>query len=279
MSDMSKVIGPLRKIYRYLRIPKEIKKRDQEIGEFLLGALREYSLHMNGIIEDSLLDFIRRGKISRATKSALQLLIAACSADYKHNLFQFYEEFQWVIFLSLLTKPFSYPGTLSVYIDPYLDALKYLGDIRVVDYGAGIPFGAIYMLMTYPRKVASVTIVDLDIAHTNFVHFVLTHFFDVEVSVYKVRDASEVPTLSPKVFNMIYGKDVFEHLPDPERVLRQLLSCADRSCVCYLDLRNHTPGVQHVTPHLSHLEGLLSQFSFQQQGRVHSLIKFVRSPA
>jgi hypothetical protein len=151
--------------------------------------------------------------------------------------------------------------------------------MRILDYGAGLPFGIIHLLRTCPEKIESITIVDMDLVHTEFAEFILSDLCpDTRINFIKVTDPAKVPDFQDRTFNIIYGKDIFEHLHHPERYLRAILDGAEDICYCYFDFTDHGERwLQHVNPDLSHLQTITRDYFFKAIGKIGNLSEFVRA--
>jgi hypothetical protein len=123
-------------------------------------------------------------------------------------------------------------------------------------------------------------VVDLDLVHTAFSEYVLKSMApEVPLTYLKLRDPDAIPHFGAQKFNLVYGKDIFEHLKKPELVFRAMLTSAAPECVGFFDLRHHGARyLQHVTPDVTWLAGLAKQHSFERAGEVAGLSMFCNFP-
>jgi SAM-dependent methyltransferase len=256
--------------------PSPANGPERELGDYLLAAAKRFSASIGGdpssLDRTALLDVIGNRAIVKQTGEAHQFLQTAFLPDYENNLYTYYEQQQFMILLAFLSYPLRGPGALDAQLLPYAAAARRLPEMHVLDYGAGIPFGLIHLLRTQPGKVRSVTLCDLDLVHAKFARFVVEELLGAaQVRVIHSTDPNALPNLAGN-FNFVFGKDIFEHLLQPEAHLRNILSaCADRS-LCYLDFTDHGERyLQHVTPLLSPLAKVMEEHGFTGTGPVASM--------
>jgi 2-polyprenyl-3-methyl-5-hydroxy-6-metoxy-1,4-benzoquinol methylase len=264
-------------------VPRAIQDRDHDLGMFILEELKNFSSERGGRPESlqagRLKECIFRGKCLREMNEAHQYLQTAIMPRYEQNLYEYYRQQQYLILLTFLSYAFLRPGSLAPHVEPYSIASSRLSKMRILDYGAGLAYGLIHLLRAVPEKIESITIVDLDLVHADFVEYILARLCrNVTVTIIRVTNSDAVPDLGSRTFNLIYGKDIFEHIHDPERLLRTILSKAEPSCIGYFDIRDHgEKHLQHVHPRLSHLSRIICEHSFVPHGKVSGLSEFVKT--
>jgi hypothetical protein len=262
-------------------LPREIPKRDSELGRFILEAARQYSREIGGRpdgFRECVMDcIINRDKL-KLFNEVHQHLQTVFMPNYEARLFEYYKSAEYLLLLSFLSYPFV---GLATHVDPFILASTRLGSLDVLDYGAGIPFGIIHLLRTCPAKVRSVTLVDLDLVHAAFSEHILRSLAPgVPLTCFKLRDPESIPDFGSRRFNLLYGKDIFEHLKEPERVFRAMLSRADKECLGFFDLRHHGERyLQHVSPDVTYLAGIAKENAFEPAGEFAGLSVFSRSDA
>jgi hypothetical protein len=270
-------------LLRFFLVPKTIRQTERELGTFVLEKTRDFSMRRGGRPESLqstiVRDCILHQKCLSEMSEAHQYLQTALMPHYEQDLYEYYRQQQYLILLVFLSYAFRGPGCLASHIEPYIAASSDLSSMRILDYGAGLAFGLIHLMRTCPGKVDSITIVDLDLIHTDLVEYILSDFrSDTEVTVMRVTKPETIPDFGNRTFNLIYGKDVFEHLTEPERHLRSMLARAEDSCHCYFDFNDHgATYLQHVHPQLSHLHEIVREFSFRSDGNTAGLSKFLRA--
>jgi len=274
--------GPKALLRRFL-VRKVAPYDEHELGVYVLQRAEEFCKgrggHPEALQAVRLRKSILRQRHLEHTSEAHQYLQTAFMPDYEQSLFEYYQQQQFLMLLAFLGYPFRGPGCLCSHVDPFLVASSRLPGIRALDYGAGIPYGLIHLLRTCPEKIESITIVDLDLVHTELSEYILSQLApDKEITFLRITDAESVPDLGGRAFNLIYGKDIFEHVHDPERLLRVMLDRAAPSCLAYFDIRDHgAKYLQHVHPQLSHLSRVVCERSFKSDGQVGGLSEFVRN--
>lgn len=264
-------------------LPSGIPARDLELGRFILDFARQYSQAIGGRpdgLRECVVDcIIHRDKL-KLFNEVHQHLQTIFTPNYEERLFEYYQGAQYLLLLSFLSYPFA---GLASHVDPFVVASTKLGSVDVLDYGAGIPYGTIHLLRACPDKVRSITVVDLDLVHAAFSEYALKSMApEVPLTYFKLRDPDQIPELGAQKFNLLYGKDIFEHLKKPEPVLRAMLTSAAPECLGFFDLRHHGERyLQHVTPDVTWLAGVASQYAFKHAGEVAGLAMFWRgaSPA
>jgi len=259
-------------------LPQGISARDLELGRFILEAARQYSRAIGGRpdgFRESVVDcIIHRDKL-RLFNEVHQHLQTIFTPNYEERLFDYYQSAQYLLLLSFLSYPFA---GLAPHVDPFVAAATRLGSLDVLDYGAGIPYGVIHLLRTCRSKVRSLTLVDLDLVHTSFSEHVLKSLApEIPLTYFKLRAPDEIPDFGERKFNLLYGKDIFEHLKKPDLVFHAMLSNAASECVGFFDLRHHGERyLQHVSPDVTWLAEIAQQYAFERAGDVAGLSMFCK---
>jgi SAM-dependent methyltransferase len=243
-----------------------------------LDYAREYCAQTGGrldVLQDRLVK--RIVKRDRRGNEELQDLLEAFLPDYESRLFEYYSYQQFFILMILLQYPFL-EGGLWGYHEAYRRGADLLGEMHVLEYGCGIPYGLIDCLLTQPGKVKSIGLVDLDLVYTDFAEFVVRKIAPtVPLQVFRLRDAKTFPLLTAR-YNFFFGKDIFEHLHDPEGNLRKLLAASVDASVCYFDFNDHGMKVhQHITPDIRYLAKVMVEHGFRVGDRVTGCTEFTRN--
>jgi hypothetical protein len=195
--------------------------------------------------------------------------------DYENQLYQYYALLQYHATYRCLQYPFLGP-LLDMYVRPYQEAVKRVGPLRVLEYGPGIPYGLLYMLRECPSAVSHVTLVDLDLIYLEFAEFLVKHYggHDLELNVLRLKTADAIPSLNPQ-FNMVFAKDVFEHLKQPEKIVHAILAGISSPAICFFDFRDHGEKLfLHVTPNVAYLKQIVEQKGLCYEGEVQQLAMF-----
>ena len=271
----------IKKRIRAFLFPKAQKDIEDTLGKFVLIEAESYSRNIGGISESinnkMVKDVILKQKNLQFLSEVSQYIQTAFMPHYEENLFDYYKQQQYLILLNLLSYPFWGAGSLISFIEPYNLASNSINELHILDYGAGIPYGLIYLLKSNPKKIKSITLVDLDLIHTEFVEYILSRLWPTgNIDFIKVRDTDSLPNFGTRRFNFIFGKDVFEHLKEPDRHIRMILENAEKFCYCYLDFNDHGEKyLQHVYPQLLPLHSILEEYSFKYVKRVGKMSEFV----
>ena len=253
------------------------KKVNSDRRVFYLKYAQEFSRSIGGEVEAfhrGLSDLIANGE--NPFGEMIQEVLVAFTSNYKKDLFHYYERPQYNILFRFLQYPFIYKS-LKGYVEPYRRGIEILGNANVLEYGCGIPYGLIEFLLTDKKKVKSITLIDLDLVHMDFTEFLIRKIApELQLSVFRLRDTESFPELNSS-YNFIFGKDIFEHLNDPEDKLRRLISFCDKRCICYFDFTDHGEMIHaHVSPHISNLDKVMKKYDFKNTGAVGKLTEFTR---
>jgi hypothetical protein len=98
----------------------------------------------------------------------------------------------------------------------------------------------------------------------------------VSLQIFRLRNTEAFPQLSGQ-YNFLFGKDIFEHLSDPEGNLRKLLAACSTEAICYFDFQDHGSKVhQHISPDISYLRQVMTEHGFKTGERIGSCTEFAR---
>lgn len=249
-----------------------------DIGELFLNYAQEFSIKIgwkSEAFDRSLKAKIKAGD-NQSIKSNADLL-DAFFPNYEQDLYHYYSLQQYDMLFRFLQYPFLDPS-LESYIMPYKKGLAFLEGAQCLDYGSGIPYGLIACLLTQPQTIKSITLIDLDLIHVDFVEFVIKKIVpDIDLEIYRLRDTEIFPDLKGS-YNFFFGKDIFEHLHKPENKLQKLMSYSAGKSICYFDLKNRGAIIyQHLTPRLDYLVQEMEKLGFCITGRVGDLLEFKRN--
>lgn len=254
----------------------EKRKVNHHFANFILDSAIEYSKKINGDV--SSFDRNLKGLIKNRgneCNSIIQDILTAFMHDYKNNLFRYYKNQEYLIFYRFLSYPFS--GSLSAQFLPYQKGLLRYKSYDILDYGSGIPYGLINSLLKENNPIRSITLVDLDLVHLDFVEFLIRKIApNIPLSFYKLTDTEFFPNIDGK-FNFFYGKDIFEHLDDPLKNLKKLMDCSMPEAVCYFDFNDHGEVIyQHIAPNLIFLSSEMVKMGFLKGENVSGLSEFIK---
>ena len=256
---------------------KRRNKKFREFADFILASAVEFSKSVKGdpdSFDRRLTKLLKTGE--GMCNEIIQDILSAFMPDFEHNLYDFYKNQQYLIFYRFLQYPFI--NNMSNYTVPYENALIKCGKADILDYGSGIPFGLIYSLLNRKETVRSVTLIDLDLIHVDFVQFLVKKIApEVNLKIHRLTDADTFPKLEGK-YNFFFGKDIFEHLSDPLKNLKELMKYSQPEAICYFDFRDHGVKLyQHITPDIEFLKDEMVKMGFTHGGRVQNLSEFTRN--
>lgn len=195
--------------------------------------------------------------------------------DYEKDLYHYYKNQEYLIFYRFLSYPFS--GNLNSYIVPYKNALARFETNDILDYGSGIPYGLIYSLLRMKKSIQSITLIDLDLIHLEFAQFVINKIApEIRLNIYKITDTETFPEIEGK-YNFFFGQDIFEHLSDPLKNLKELIKHSKERAVCYFEFDDHgEKKYQHITPNVKFLADEMIKLGYRSGEKLFGLTEFVR---
>ena len=256
--------------------------RDDRLWRLVLSEAAEFSRSEGGsadVFRREVVPFIKRSVRCRKRfelyNGAHQFVLEAFLPRYRERLYDYYREQQYHMFVIMLSYPRSGLGTN--YVEPYQLARRLLPELRVLDYGTGIPYGLVHALVEDSSAVSAATLVDLDLVHCRFAEFLLRRLApDLKLVVHRLRNADEMPQLG-ETFTFLFAKDIWEHLRDPQLVLEYVLGFADEDCLCVLDITHHGAEVhQHITPDVGFIVQALTDAGFGHVADVGIMSGFAR---
>jgi len=178
-----------------------------------------------------------------------------------------YYAFGQAIFVArYLQYPLTNPTYLDVIPQPYGFAYDNLEKIRYCELGPGIPHGLFFQAFTHGEtfadKIESIEIFDYPLIYRDITENLLRGIFPNAEIVLQDGHPTNPPTPTTKP-NFIVGKDVFEHVHNPDQVLARLLENMAVNAIVAVDIINRSPeDYQHVALELSHLEELIIKRGF-----------------
>lgn len=247
-----------------------------EFANFILDSAVEFSRYRNGDTGS----FDRRLKnliinSNNECNSIIQDILTAFMPDYEKDLYHYYKNQEYLIFYRFLSYPFS--GNLNSYIVPYKNALARFETNDILDYGSGIPYGLIYSLLRMKKSIQSITLIDLDLIHLEFAQFVINKIApEIRLNIYKITDTDTFPEIEGK-YNFFFGQDIFEHLSDPLKNLKELIKHSKERAVCYFEFDDHgEKKYQHITPNVKFLADEMIKLGYRSGEKLFGLTEFVR---
>jgi len=269
-------------LWNYLIKQNEKRKKDKTVidydfANFILDSAIEYSKHIDGDVGS----FDRRLKklivnSEDDCNSIIQDILTAFMPNYEKHLYQYYKNQEYLIFYRFLSYPFQ--GGMSHYFIPYEKGLERFQSNDIIDYGAGIPYGLIFSLLNKKNSINSITLIDLDLIHIDFVQFLITKIApNIKLNIYRLKDTDSFPEIEGK-YNFFYGKDIFEHLSNPLENLKKLMNYSKQGAICYFDFQDHGEKIyQHITPDIGFLSEEMIKMGFQSGTTTAGLSEFIRN--
>ncbi len=264
------------------RIYPQQAVRDDRLWRLVVSEAVEFSRSEGGSVDafrQEVVPFIehlvRHRRTVRFYDEIHQYVLEALLPHYRDHLYDYYREQQYHMFVIMLSYPLC--GLGASHVEPYQLARRLLPELRVLDYGAGIPYGLVHTLAEDPSVVSAATLVDLDLVHSRFAEFLLRRTAPgVNLAVHRLRNTDEVPELDGS-FNFLFAKDIWEHLRRPRLVLEHLLGSADTDCLCVLDFAHHGAEIhQHITPDICFMSQVMTDAGFRNVATIGGLSVFAR---
>jgi hypothetical protein len=271
--------GVRRRVNR-MRHPSHARAADR-LWHVVVDQADEFSRSLDGhseVFRSAVVPFLRRDAASPGRlalgNEAHQSMLEAFTPSFERHLYDYYGAQQYYMFARFLQYPLFGLGSV---LDAWDCAASLLPQVRVLDYGAGIPYGLLHLLLTAPTRVSSATLVDLDLVHNRFAEFAVRNLApELHLTVHRMRDAEQLPDLD-QPYTFVFGKDVFEHLLRPADTLAHILAATDEDCFCVLDFQDHGQRVhQHVTPDVRPLGRILAESGFERGLSLGGLSGFLR---
>ena len=185
--------------------------------------------------------------------------------DFRQHLMDLYRMQQFCMMHRFLQYPFiETEDYMSKKIVPYERAEAKLQELHLVDYGCGLPHGLVWLLRRQPGKIRSVALVDLDLIALEFSESLVRELAPhVELEVHPLAGTDVLPKIRADK-NLVLAADVFEHLLEPEKAMRNLLASVTRSpSMAYFDLGLHNDADQHVCRDTGFLKDTVRNLGFQ----------------
>lgn len=271
-----------REFFRELRRPSTERSKESSLGVFVLESCASFATEFGGdptaLRQEVLRSALSDRSLLKRSSEAHQFLQTAFQPNYVGDLFEYYQQQQYLLLLNLLSYPFRGAGSLDTQLAPYSVAEKMDGPIDILDYGAGIPYGAIDLARRNPAQIATITLVDLDLVHARIATWILSRLLPGagRVVSLRTRDPNAVPDLG-RTYNFVYGKDIFEHLLDPASHVHNITNHTASKAACLLDIRDHGERyLQHVSPNLTGLGAILEANGFTRLGVIAGQTHFAR---
>jgi hypothetical protein len=244
----------------------------------LIGLLHEFVLgtHGAGLPRDEFEALAEReleglGAALRHVSDLWELF----EPDYRDRLPAYYDSLALLNTLRFVDYAGDEAFVVEHYLKPYEAAASRLGTLSVLEVGVGIPHGLIRLQLTRPGVIRRAALNDIDATYTRFAcWFCERESIPVDWIPATAGLASDLPEGR---FNFVLAKDVFEHLHDPELMLRRIIAAAEPEAVLALDLEDKGDRIyQHVSPQLAPLRAILAEGGWQAIGKTGVTTLFAR---
>lgn len=198
---------------------------------------------------------------------------SAFDPDFKLNLNEYYKIHEKQIFLRFLKYSLNPKLIEKKYARIYNYCIEILNKpLKVLEIGGGIPHGLIYNNWKSKENICNkLTYVEADMLHTQFVKwYCKTKSINLEI---KLFPASKTPTIDGLDFNFVFAKDIFEHLDDPKKLIRELAhNVKDNQILLCLDLEDKGDfTTQHISPNLTILKDILIDNGFELANKLDDI--------
>ncbi|MDJ0763847.1 MAG: hypothetical protein QNJ97_12780 [Myxococcota bacterium] len=176
---------------------------------------------------------------------------------------RYYELNQNLFIIRYLQYPMVYPDYLYDVSRQYVAVDSVLSEIRYCELGPGIPHGLFYLIFKRGRaavqKIKSIEIIDYDLLYRDITLSLLQHLLPEATIIAKTSAAIDPPNLETEP-NFFCGKDVFEHLHQPEKFLSAILATMAKESYLALDIEDHaSDAYQHLSSKMSNLQALVKK--------------------
>jgi methyltransferase family protein len=198
--------------------------------------------------------------------------------DFRDRLDEYYKSQELQLTMTLL----AYATQARLLSDNYLVPYGVFREriprrAAVLEVGAGIPHGFLSQVFDNgPEWCDGLTIVELDTIYSRFTRWCC------DARAVRCRHvlahAGQAPSIPTDVqYDFVFAKDVFEHIDDPVKTIREIVGVAKASALLALDLEDKGPvEYQHISPALAHLREEVQRAGFRASGASGNMTLFER---
>ncbi len=246
-----------------------------EFHRFIAGEYGARALSRDAFLE--LFWRHQRSGIIRPANRFIGDLWYLFAPDFTDRLDEYYKNQELQLTMTFLAYAASPSVLADNYIEPYRLMRERVPRARVLEVGAGLPHGFLNLLWEAgPTWCESLTVVELDAIYTRFTAWACrTHDLPFHHILAHAGRPPAIPRDRP--FDLVFAKDVFEHLDDPRRTLHDILAAAARRSMLALDLDDKgAVEYQHISPDLDALKDDVTRAGFQLLARTGHMSVFAR---
>jgi len=194
----------------------------------------------------------------------LDLHYSLFEPDLIYDLNKYYKIQEKQIFLRFLKYSLNQKLIRKKYYDIYSFCHEYIGDsLKILEIGGGVPHGFIFKIWKDGKDFFDKIIyLEADMLHTRFFQWYCDkNKIKIET---KIFPASKTPTIENIEYNFVFAKDIFEHLDDPKKLIKDLIkNTKNTKTLLCLDLEHKgIETTQHINPNLPLLKEELLNNNF-----------------
>jgi hypothetical protein len=197
--------------------------------------------------------------------------------DFRDRLDEYYKSQEAQLTMTFLAYAAQPQALNDNYMVPYRAMRERIAGVTVLEVGAGIPHGFLSLLFDAGAGWCDeLTIVELDTIYARFTRW-CCETRNVSFKHVLAR-AGQAPPIPPgAAYDFVFAKDVFEHIDDPVKTIRDIVSVAKPAAFLALDLEDKGPvEYQHISPELSHLRQPVIDAGFRASGTTGHMTLFER---
>ncbi len=232
-----------------------------EVHQFLVSEYRERMLPRDQFL--ALFRRLEQSGMIRPVNRFIGDLWNLFAPDFRERLDEYYKFQELQLTMTFLAYAAQPQLLHDHYVVPYQMMRERLPRAAVLEVGAGIPHG--FLSQAYTSGTAwceALTVVELDALYSRFVRW---HCEARGVAFRHVlAHAGRAPAIpADRTYGFVFAKDVFEHLDDPARAIREIVAVAAPTAILALDLdEKGAVEYQHISPGLAALRGEVERAGF-----------------
>jgi hypothetical protein len=198
--------------------------------------------------------------------------------DFRGRLDEYYKAQEMQLTMTFLVYATQARLLQENYVVPYRMMRERLPRAAVLEVGAGIPHG--FLSQAFESGTAwcdALTIVEIDAVYARFVRWYCeAHGVAFQHALAHAGRAPAVP--ADRRYGFVFAKDVFEHLDDPARTIRDIVGVAAPAAVLALDLEDKGAiEYQHISPALAGLREYVERAGFRAFASTGNMTMFERT--
>jgi hypothetical protein len=172
--------------------------------------------------------------------------------DLSKDLNKYYKLQEKQIFLRFLKYSLIPKHITKKYADIYSYCINHINQpLNILEIGGGLPHGLMYKIWKKEKSFfKNITYIEADMLHAEFFNWYCKEN-EIKIET-KFFPASKTPSISNIDYNFVFAKDIFEHLDDPKKLIKDLIDNTKNSkTLLCLDLEHKgKKTTQHINPNL-----------------------------